>query len=255
MENQSENRVAIITGATGGIGFEVAKRLGKDNFTVILNGIDEKAGAEKVEELTKEGIRAEYYGFDVTNEDEVNSNFNRIGENYGRIDVLVNNAGGLGGRSRFEEMTTEFYRNVMALNLDSVFFTSRAAIPYLKKGENASIINYTSNAGWNAGGPGAGIYGTSKAGVHAITRALAKDLAEYGIRVNAVSPGTIDTPFHAQIKATKPEVFASWKDNIMLGRLGKPEEVASVVSFLASKDASFITAETIQVGGGQALGI
>ncbi|MCJ8163236.1 SDR family oxidoreductase [Pontibacter sp. E15-1] len=255
MENQSENRVAVITGATGGIGFEVAKRLGKDNFTVILNGIDEKAGAEKVEELRKEGIKAEFYGFDVTNEDEVNGNFNRIGENYGRIDVLVNNAGGLGGRSRFEEMTTEFYRKVMALNLDSVFFTSRAAIPYLKKGENASIINYTSNAGWNAGGPGAGIYGTSKAGVHAITRALAKDLAEYGIRVNAVSPGTIDTPFHAQIKSTKPEVFASWKDNIMLGRLGKPEEVASVVAFLASKDASFITAETIQVGGGQALGI
>ena len=105
------------------------------------------------------------------------------------------------------------------------------------------------------GGPRAGIYGTSKAGVHAITRALAKDLAEYNIRVNAVSPGTIDTPFHAQIKATKPEVFASWKNNIMLGRLGQPEEVASVVSFLASDNASFITAETIQIGGGQALGI
>lgn len=102
---------------------------------------------------------------------------------------------------------------------------------------------------------GAGIYGTSKAGVHAITRALAKDLAEYNIRVNAVSPGTIDTPFHAQIKSTKPEVFASWKNNIMLGRLGQPEEVANVVSFLASSDASFITAETVQIGGGQALGI
>ena len=105
----------------------------------------------------------------------------------------------------------------MALNLDSTFFASRAAIPFLKKGDHPTIINYTSNAGWNAGGPGAGIYGTSKAGVHAITRALAKDLAEYGIRVNAVSPGTIDTPFHAQIKSTKPEVFASWKNNIMLG--------------------------------------
>ena len=82
-----------------------------------------------------------------------------------------------------------------------------------------------------------------------------KDLAEYGIRVNAVSPGTIDTPFHAQIKSTKPEVFATWKNSIMLGRLGQPEEVASVVSFLASDDAAFITAETIQIGGGQALGI
>jgi len=248
-------KVAVVTGATGGIGFEVAKRLGKDGFTVVLNGIEDSAGADRVKQLTDQGITAEYYGFDVTNEQAVTSNIQAIGEKYGKIDVLVNNAGGLGGRSRFEGMTTEFYRSVMALNLDSTFFASRAAIPFLKKGENASIINYTSIAGWNAGGPGAGVYGTSKAGVHALTRALAKDLAEYGIRVNAVSPGTIDTAFHAQIKSTKPEVFASWKNNIMLGRLGQPEDVASVVSFLASGDASFITAETIQVGGGQGLGI
>lgn len=249
------SKVAVITGATGGIGFEVAKRLGKDGYTVVLNGIEDEAGAKRVEELTTAGITAEYYGFDVTKEDEVTSNINKIGEKYGKIDLLVNNAGGLGGRSRFEEMTTEFYRFVMALNLDSTFFASRAAIPYLKKGENASIINYTSIAGWNAGGPGAGIYGTSKGAVHAITRALAKDLAEYGIRVNAVSPGTIDTDFHKQIKSTKPEVFASWANNILLGRLGQPENVASVVSFLASDDASFITAETIQVTGGQGLGV
>ncbi|MGB3773788.1 MAG: SDR family oxidoreductase [Leeuwenhoekiella sp.] len=251
----TEKRVAIITGATGGIGFAVAKRLGKDGHIVILNGIEDEEGKKRIKELEEEGITAEYYGFDVTKEDDVTSNIKKIGEKYGKIDVLVNNAGGLGGRSRFEEMTTDFYRFVMALNLDSVFFASRAAIPFLKKGEHPTIINYTSNAGWNAGGPGAGIYGTSKAGVHTITRALAKDLAEYGIRVNAVSPGTIDTPFHKQIKETKPEVFASWANNIMLGRLGQPEDVAGVVSFLASKDAAFLTAETIQVGGGQALGI
>ena len=250
-----ENKIAIVTGATSGIGFEVAKRLGQDGFTVILNGIEDAEGEKKAAELQADGISAEYVGFDVTNEDAVNSNIQAIGKKYGKIDVLVNNAGGLGGRQRFEEMTTDFYRKVMALNLDSTFFASRAAIPYLKKGDHPTIINYTSNAGWNAGGPGAGIYGTSKAGVHAITRALAKDLAEYNIRVNAVSPGTIDTPFHAQIKSTKPEVFASWKNNIMLGRLGQPQEVANVVSFLASADASFITAETIQIGGGQALGI
>jgi meso-butanediol dehydrogenase/(S,S)-butanediol dehydrogenase/diacetyl reductase len=250
-----KNNIAVITGATGGIGYQVAKKLGHEGYTVILNGIESIKGEELVKELTSLGIISEYYGFDVTDENAVNENINLIGNKFGKIDVLVNNAGGLGGRSRFEDMTTEFYRSVMALNLDSTFFTSRASIPFLKKSQNPSIINYTSNAGWNAGGPGAGIYGTSKAAVHAITRALAKDLAEYGIRVNAVSPGTIDTPFHAQIKSTKPEVFASWKNNIMLGRLGQPEEVASVVSFLASKNASFITAETIQIGGGQALGI
>ena len=251
----SNGKVAVVTGATGGIGFAVAKRLGEDGYTVILNGIEDSKGAERIKELTAQGITAEYYGFDVTSEEAVTSNINAIGEKYGKIDVLVNNAGGLGGRSRFEEMTTEFYRSVMALNLDSTFFASRAAIPFLKKGESASIINYTSNAGWTAGGPGAGIYGTSKAAVHAITRGLAKDLAEYGIRVNAVSPGTIDTDFHKQIKSTKPEVFKSWANNIMLGRLGQPEDVAGVISFLASSDAAFITAETIQIGGGQALGI
>ncbi|MBW1295785.1 SDR family NAD(P)-dependent oxidoreductase [Aquimarina litoralis] len=250
-----KEKVAVVTGATGGIGFAVAERLGKDGYTVILNGIEDEKGAERVKELTAQGITAEYYGFDVTNEEAVTSNITAIGEKYGKIDVLVNNAGGLGGRSRFEEMTTEFYRFVMALNLDSTFFASRAAIPFLKKAEGSSIINYTSNAGWTAGGPGAGIYGTSKAAVHAITRGLAKDLAEYGIRVNAVSPGTIDTDFHKQIKSTKPEVFKSWANNIMLGRLGQPEDVASVVSFLASDSAGFITAETIQIGGGQALGI
>ncbi|GAK75576.1 acetoin(diacetyl) reductase [Nonlabens ulvanivorans] len=251
----NKGKVAIVTGATSGIGFEVAKRLGTDGYTVVLNGLQDDQGAECVKELTAQGITCEYSGFDVTSEEAVSASIKAIGEKYGRIDTLVNNAGGLGGRSRFEEMTTDFYRKVMALNLDSVFFASRAAIPYLKNGEHPSIINYTSNAAWNAGGPGAGIYGTSKAGVHAITRALAKDLAEYGIRVNAVSPGTIDTPFHAQIKSTKPEVFASWANNILLGRLGQPEDVSGVVSFLASKDASFITAETVQIGGGQALGI
>ena len=124
--SNNKGKVAIITGATGGIGFAVAKRLGADGYTVILNGIDDEAGAERIKELTAEGINAEYYGFDVTSEEAVTSNIESIGKKYGKIDLLVNNAGGLGGRSRFEEMTTEFYRNVMALNLDSVFFASRA---------------------------------------------------------------------------------------------------------------------------------
>ena len=126
--SKEQNRIAVITGATSGIGFEVAKRLGHDGFTVILNGIENDAGAEKVELLKSEGIPAEYVGFDVTNEDSVNQNIKQIGDKYGKIDVVVNNAGGLGGRSRFEEMTTDFYH---------VNFTIRgndelsAKIPYI----------------------------------------------------------------------------------------------------------------------------
>ena len=246
-----DKRIAVVTGATGGIGLEVCKMLGKEGYYVVVNGIDKKQAKSAMHELANLGIEAELKMFDVTKEEEVDKGIKEVGEKFGRIDVLINNAGGLGGRSRFEDMKTSFYRSVMALNVDSAFFASRAAIPYLKKSKDASIIIYSTNAAWNAGGPGAGIYGTSKAAVTTLARALAKDLSEYGIRVNGVSPGTIDTPFHDGIRLTKPEVFATWKNNILMKRLGKPEEVAAVVSFLISDKASFLTGEIVQVNGGQ----
>jgi meso-butanediol dehydrogenase / (S,S)-butanediol dehydrogenase / diacetyl reductase len=245
------SKYAMITGGTGGIGRATAKQLGKAGYDIILNGIDEAQAKEAVAELEAEGIKVDFYLYDVTKEEEVNAAFEKISAKYDKLDVLVNNAGGLGGRSRFEEMETSFFRFVMALNLDSVFFHARKAIPLLKKSDDASIITFSSNAAWNAGGPGAGVYGTSKAAVTTLTRALAKDLAEYGIRVNGVSPGTIDTPFHDGIRKTKPEVFASWKNNILMKRLGQPEEVAQVIDFLISDKASFLTGEIIQVNGGQ----
>ncbi len=246
-------KIALITGATGGIGLAVAKELGKAGYTVVINGIDDTAAQTALTELKELNIESEYYHFDVTNEQEVNENVAKIGLKYGHLDVLVNNAGGLGGRQRFDGMTTEFYRNVMALNLDSVFFMSRACIPFIKLGTNPSIINFTSNAGWNAGGQGAGIYGTSKGAVIVLTRALAKDLAEFGIRVNAVSPGTIDTPFHDATRKNNPALFESFKNNILMKRLGQATEVATVVEFLVSDKASFITGEIVQINGGQDL--
>lgn len=242
----------MITGGTGGIGLAVAKTLGKVGYDVIINGIDEVQGRVALTELGELGIEAELYLFDVTDEEAINENMDKIAAKYDHLDVLINNAGGLGGRSRFEDMPTEFYRKVMALNLDSAFFVTRKAIPMLKKSSYPSIVNYTSIAGWNSGGPGAGIYGTSKAAVTTLTRALAKDLAEYGIRVNAVSPGTIDTPFHQATKEANPDLFQSWKNNILMKRFGEASEVASVVEFLTSDKASFLTGEIIQINGGQA---
>jgi len=245
------SKLAMVTGATSGIGLATAKVLGQGGYKVIINGIDAEQAKDAVKELNDLGIENELYLFDVTNEDKVNEAFADIKKKYDTIDVLVNTAGGLGGRSRFEDMETSFYRKVMALNLDSVFFMTRAAIPLLKTSEYPSVINVTSIAGWNSGGPGAGIYGTSKAAVTTLTRALAKDLAEFGIRVNAISPGTIDTAFHQATKESNMELFNSWKNNILMKRFGEASEVATVVEFLASDKASFITGEIIQINGGQ----
>lgn len=240
---------AVVTGGTRGIGLCAAEALGKAGYDIIITGIDREASGPALEKLKGEGIRAEFIYADSMKEEEVNDCFRKIAETSDSLDVLVNNVGGLGGRQRFENMETSFMRRVMALNFDSAFFASRAAIPLLKKGSHPSIINYSTIAVTSGGGPGAGIYSASKAAIEGLTRALAKDLAEYGIRVNAVSPGTIDTDFHA---ATKREIMETWKTGILMKRFGDPSEVASVIEFLASEKASFLTGEIIQVNGGQA---
>lgn len=239
---------AVITGGTSGIGLSTAIELGEAGYDIIITGISHEDGKSALETLKSHEIKSEFIYSDSMNEEDVNRCFEKISQTYGSLDVLVNNVGGLGGRQRFEEMETSFMRKVMALNFDSAFFASRAAIPLLKKGTHPSIINYSTIAVTSGGGPGAGIYAASKAAIEGVTRALAKDLAEYGIRVNAVSPGTIDTAFHS---ATKREILESWKDGILMKRLGEPSEVATVIGFLISEKASFITGEIIQINGGQ----
>jgi len=244
-------KTALITGATAGIWLATAKLLGKNGYMILLNGTNKARSESAGKEL--EAIGVEYMAclFDVTDEKAVKTGFTEIIKTVDHLDVLINGAGGLGGRSRFEGMETKFYRDVLALNMDSVFYVTREAIPFLKKGTNTSVINLTSIAAWNAGGPGAGIYSAAKAAVLTMTRAMAKEFAEFGIRVNAVSPGTIDTAFHQTTKESNPEMWNSWKNNILMKRFGKPEEVASVIDFLVSDAASFITGEVIQVNGGQ----
>ena len=240
---------AVVTGATGGIGRKTAEVLGKAGYEVILTGISTEGTDEILNSMKDQGICAHFYKCDATNEEEVNKVFADIEEKFGTLDVLVNNVGGLGGRQRVSEMETDFMKKVMALNFDSVFYATRAALPMLKKGGNPSIVNFSTIAVVNGGGIGASIYAASKGAVQSYTRALAKDLAEFGIRVNMVSPGTIDTPFHA---ATDRALVESWKESILMKRLGDAREVADVIEFLVSEKASFITGEVIQINGGQA---
>ena len=247
----TSKRVLFITGGAGGIGLETCKRFGGAGYAVGINDYNRENGEKALGDLQALGIEAALFVGDVTKEDSVNALVARVVETFGRIDVLFNNAGGLGGRSNAEEMTLAFWNRVVDLNLTSCFFVTRACIPHLKKSGNASIINVTSIAAYNGGGPGAGAYAVAKAGVLALTRAHAKELIPFGIRVNAISPGTIDTPFHDETRKTNPALMEKWIQDIPAKRLGQPSEVADLVYFLASDQAAYLVGEVIQINGGQ----
>ena len=166
----------------GGIGGKTAEVLGLAGYEVIVTGIDEAGRQAVMSNLESKGIKAHFYFCDATNEEQVNETFAKIAQEFDSLDLLVNNVGGLGGRQRVSEMETSFMRKVMALNFDSLFFNTRAALPLLKKGTNPSIINFSTIAVTNGGGIGASVYAASKGAVQSYSRALAKDLAEFGIR-------------------------------------------------------------------------
>ena len=146
-------------------------------------------------------------------------------------------------------MTEAHWDEVIHLNLKSAMLAAQAVAPEMIVRKHGSVINVVSIAGRNGGGPGAGAYATAKGGLITLTKALAKEFAPYGIRVNAVSPGVIDTPFH-EVFST-PEMIANFVKGIPMGRVGTSEEVANVIAFLASDAASYVTGETIEVNGGQ----
>ena len=246
-EKMMNKPVVFITGAGKGIGLAVARKFGNNGYNVALNDYNAAMADRAVAELQNEGIEAVTAVCDVTNAQAVESVMAKVFQSFGRIDVVVNNAGGLGGRHSIEQMPDDFWNRVLSLNLHSKFYVTRAAIPYMKA-TGGAIINTTSIAAYNGGGPGAAAYATAKAGVLTLTRATAKEVIPFNIRVNAVSPGTIDTDFHS---ATATEIVDSWKVGIPIKRLGLPEEVANVIYFLASSDASYLVGEVIQVNGGQ----
>ena len=240
-----EDKVVVVTGAATGIGEATAVAFGAAGAKVYLIDIDTERG-----EIAVAGVdNGTFVGCDLTSEDEVNEAVSQIRDETGRIDVLVNNAGGFGTARSIEETSIEEWRQIMDVNLTSVFLMTRAALPLLRKSESGRIINLGSLAGQTAGWQTAPPYVASKAGVHALTRVMATELARDGITVNALAPSAVLTERisrlrdEAQLKATAAA--------IPLGRYQSPEELAAWVLFLASTEAGFMTGQTVSVNGGR----
>jgi 3-oxoacyl-[acyl-carrier protein] reductase len=241
-----KNRVAIVTGAARGIGKAIAVTFLREGAKVAIIDSDR----ERLEMLKRE-IEKEYKGAftipcDITRSSDVKAMVVGVHKRLGRIDILVNNAGII-RRGTIETVTEEDWDRVIEVNLKGTFNCCKAVVEVMKKQSFGKIVNVSSIAGKLGDITSAPGYGPSKAGVDALTKTLARQLAPYGINVNAVSPHAIETEMSAQwSEERRKEIIAS----IPLGRLGKPEDVAEAVLFLASDEASFITGEILDVNGG-----
>ena len=199
------NRIALVTGASSGIGAATAKVLAELGADVAFSYHQNEAGADQVRaEIGRAGRKAIAIRADVREADQIRAMVKHATEALGPIDILVNNAGSLIGRQGILEMTEERWNEVINLNLTSAMLCAQAVTPAMIKRRSGAIVNVVSIAAHTGGGPGAGAYSAAKAGLLTLTRSLAKELAPYGVRVNAISPGLIDTPFHD--KFSTPEL-------------------------------------------------
>jgi 3-oxoacyl-[acyl-carrier protein] reductase len=243
-------KVALITGASSGIGAATAAVLAELGAAVAIGYHGNEAGAAQVRDgIVKAGGRAIAIRADVRQAAEIRRLVAEARNALGPIDLLVNNAGSLVARFRILELTEAGYDEVMDLNLKSAVLCTQAVAGSMIERRTGSIINVVSIAGRSGGGPGASPYATAKGGMIAFTKAMAKELAPQGVRVNAVSPGVIDTPFHETFST--PEMMRNFVAQIPLGRVGTSMEIAKVIAFLASDAASYLVGETIEVNGGQ----
>jgi 3-oxoacyl-[acyl-carrier protein] reductase len=242
--------VAWITGSSTGIGRAAALALAERGCRMMVHyNRSEDEAREVVERISTSGGEAALVGGDVSNAREVKRMVGEIEDRYGRLDVLVNNAGSLIERRTLSEMTEDLWERVMAVNLKSVYLCSQVVLPMMRRQGRGKIINMTSVAARTGGAPGSVAYATAKGGVSTLTRAMAKELVGEGILVNGVAPGVITTPFHDRF--TPPEVREALVGSIPMGREGTPEEVAGAVVFLASPAADYLVGEIIDVNGGQ----
>ena len=242
--------VALVTGAGAGLGKACALTLGKRGARVAVHYMKSRDGAEAVvADLKAAGTDAHAFQGDLTRPAGVQSLVKDVTARFGAIDILVNNTGDLIERKPILEMSLELFQAVMDVNLTSTFLMCREVGPGMVARKRGVIVNMSSLAAWNGGGAGAGAYSASKGAIVSLSKALARELAPHGIRVNCVAPGLIgDTAFHSRY--TPQASFESATKNVLLGRAGTPDEVATVVAFLASSDSSFLTGETIEINGG-----
>ena len=243
-----KNKRVLVTGSSSGIGQAAAVMFAKQGSFVGVHYLHTKNGAEKTLAEVKKHSDGCIVRADVRDEKQVNEMVETFAKTAGCIDVLVNNAGTLIDRQTFEHATVEYQDDVYATNVRSVFLVTRAALPHLKKSKGC-IVNTGSVAGHHGGGGGSGLYAGAKAAVATETIAMAKEFAPYGIRVNTVIPGLIETRFHDQFSS--PERKERIAKQTPLGRNGRPEDIAKAILFLASSEAAeFITGEYIAVNGG-----
>lgn len=242
------DRVAVVTGGAQGIGYAIAERLSRAGARPVIVGRNENKAEEAAERLRDGGAKAMAVRADVTSPDDVEAMVERTLEAFGRLDILVNNAGMTGRDAPIWETTDEDWERVIATDLTGTFYCCRAVAGHMRQRRAGAIVNVASISG-KEGNPNMIPYSVSKAGVICLTKALAKEVMHDGVRVNAVAPGVIETPLLSQLQ---PEAVDYMRSKVPMGRMGQPEEVASVVHFLASDDASFVTGQCYDASGGRA---
>jgi meso-butanediol dehydrogenase/(S,S)-butanediol dehydrogenase/diacetyl reductase len=242
-----KDRVAVITGAAAGIGAATARRFAREGAHLVLADINEEGGESVVKELAQAGSEAFFQRCDVSEIDQVDALIQAAVDHFGRLDIAFNNAG-TGTFGKTPDLDPELWHNLIRVNLDSVFYGCRAAIPRMREAGGGSIINTASISGL-FGDYGLGAYCATKGAVVNYTRSLAIDHSKENIRINAVCPGPVETSLTQGVYAL-PGVMDQFQQTVPMGRVGRPEEVAATVAFLASDDASYITGTTIVIDGG-----
>jgi len=244
-----EGKVAIVTGGGRGLGWSIAERLAHDGARVVIAEIDRKSGEEKAAVISRMGREALYLKVDVSSWADVENMAKTAAKKFGRIDILVNNAGLMGNYYPVVDYPEEEWDRLIDVNLKGMFLCCKAVLPIMIKQKYGKIISLASVAG-KEGNARMPAYSASKAAVMALTKTIAKEVAAYGINVNCLSPALCETDM---AKDMTPEQRALLVSKIPMGRLGRPEEVAALVKFLASDESSFITGQCSDISGGRSV--